>query len=278
MKKRDLRMEEQIRILCVDDERNVLRALERAFLDDDYEILTAASGKEGLAILQETAPVHVVISDFRMPEMNGVDFLKEVRKTRPDTMRMLLSGYADTASVVSAINDGEICKFIPKPWNDDELRISIVNAVKRYFLNRNDAELTRTLKTKNEELVQINGKLERLVDEKASRVRLQKELLVRAQIIHDSIPVGVVGIDPDGIIVQCNKQAEKLLSCAGPDIIGTRFEEKLPGEVTAFIEAIPDGESRSGRFLIHGTEVKVTVGFMDNCNQQGTILVLAREE
>src|SRR5208282_108119 len=94
-------MSEQIRILFVDDERNVLRSLERTFLDEDYEILTASSGAEGLSVLKSVSQVQVVISDYRMPEMTGVEFLREVCKGWPDTVRIVLSGYADTASIVS---------------------------------------------------------------------------------------------------------------------------------------------------------------------------------
>src|SRR5664279_3494055 len=126
-------MEEQIRILLVDDEKNVLKALERTFLDEEYEILKASSGIDGLSILESVSPVQVVISDYRMPEMNGVDFLREVCKKWPDTVRIVLSGYADTASIVSAINEGEIYKFISKPWNDDELKVAIANALERYY-------------------------------------------------------------------------------------------------------------------------------------------------
>ena len=153
-------MDEQIRILLVDDEVNVLRALERTFLDEEYEVLTASSGSEGLSILQDVSPVQVVVSDYRMPQMNGVDFLREVRRRWPDTVRIVLSGYADTAVVISAINEGEIYKFIAKPWNDDELRIAIINALERYSLNKKNIELTEALSAKIEELKQANAALE----------------------------------------------------------------------------------------------------------------------
>jgi two-component system NtrC family sensor kinase len=155
-------MDELIRILLVDDEINVLRALERTFLDEEYEVLTASSGSEGLSILQDVSPVQVVVSDYRMPQMNGVDFLREVRRQWPDTVRIVLSGYADTAVVISAINEGEIYKFIAKPWNDDELRIAIINALERYSLNKKNIELTEALSAKIEELKQANADLERL--------------------------------------------------------------------------------------------------------------------
>lgn len=155
-------MDELVRILLVDDEVNVLRALERTFLDEEYEVLTAPSGSEGLSILQDVSPVQVVVSDYRMPQMNGVDFLREVRRRWPDTVRIVLSGYADTAVVISAINEGEIYKFIAKPWNDDELRIAIINALERYSLNKKNIELTEALSAKIEELKQANAALERL--------------------------------------------------------------------------------------------------------------------
>ena len=161
-------MDELIRILLVDDEVNVLRALERTFLDEEYELLTASSGSEGLSILRDVSPVQVVVSDYRMPQMNGVDFLREVRRRWPDTVRIVLSGYADTAVVISAINEGEIYKFIAKPWNDDELRIAIINALERYSLNKKNIELTEALSAEIEELKQANANLERLTGREES--------------------------------------------------------------------------------------------------------------
>jgi len=102
------------RILLVDDERNVIRALERLFIDDDYEIFTAASGDEGLAILAEEE-VQLILADYRMEGMDGVEFLRRVYERWPDTIRIVLSGYADTGAVVGAINEGRVYKFIAKP-------------------------------------------------------------------------------------------------------------------------------------------------------------------
>ena len=271
-------MEEQIRILLVDDEKNVLRSLQRTFLDEEYEILTACSGIEGLSILESVSPVQVIISDYRMPEMNGVDFLREVCKKWPDTVRIVLSGYADTVSIVSAINDGEIYKFISKPWNDDELKVAIANALERYYLNKKNKELTYELKVKNEELEIINNDLERVITEKTSKVILLNEILTKVQNINSAIPVGVVGIDPEGIIVKCNKEAEKILFGNEPDFLGKRYQERLPGEVSEFVSSISGGEAISGMFDIQGAQVKVTASVMENADQKGLILVFMREE
>jgi two-component system, NtrC family, sensor kinase len=274
--KRRMEMEEPIRILFVDDERNVLRSLERTFLDENYEILTANSGTEGLQTLREVFPVQVVISDYRMPEMNGVEFLRQVCLQWPDTVRIVLSGYADSASIVAAINDGQIYKFIPKPWNDDELKVTIVNSLERYHLNKKNKELTDALQAKNAELELINNDLERMINEKTSKVLMQKEVIMRVQDITDAIPVGILGIDTDGIIVQCNREAEKLLCCNVPCLLGFHYDEKLPKGVCTFIENIPTKEAMSGRFNINESEVKITVGFLDSTNQKGTILVIDR--
>ncbi len=107
-------MSEEIKILCVDDEKNVLKALRRLFMDEDnYEILVAESGEHGLAMLAEEEGIRMVISDYRMPEMNGVEFLRQVYEKDPDTIRIVLSGYADTASVVEAINQARFINLFP---------------------------------------------------------------------------------------------------------------------------------------------------------------------
>lgn len=175
---------EQIRILCVDDERNVLRALERMFIDEEYEILCASSGEEGLALLDAAPQVQVVISDYRMPGMNGVEFLKEVFQRHPETIRIVLSGYADTAAVVSAINEGKIYRFVPKPWNDDELRITVSKALETFGVHRKNLQLAEELRLKDEEVTRLQATLEEQVRQRtaelAEKNRRLTELLARA--------------------------------------------------------------------------------------------------
>ena len=135
-------MEEMIKILCVDDERNVLKALRRLFIDEEhYEIIVAESGEEGLEALAEEKDVRLVISDYRMPGMTGVEFLAQVCEKWPDTIRIVLSGYADTSAVVEAINQGQIYKFIPKPWNDEDLKTTVSAALEHQELQRQNALL-----------------------------------------------------------------------------------------------------------------------------------------
>lgn len=116
-------------ILLVDDEQNVLRALARLLRRDGYQIFTASTFREAFDILG-TEKVHVVMSDHRMPEGKGTEFLSRVKATHPHTVRLILSGYADLGAVTEAINGGAVYRFLTKPWNDDELRETLREAVR----------------------------------------------------------------------------------------------------------------------------------------------------
>ncbi|ADH84995.1 response regulator receiver modulated diguanylate cyclase/phosphodiesterase with PAS/PAC sensor(s) [Desulfurivibrio alkaliphilus AHT 2] len=107
-------------LLIVDDEINVLKALQRLLLDEGYRVLTAPDAATGLELLARHR-VQVIISDQRMPGMRGIEFLSRVKEIYPDTVRMVLSGYADLETVVEAVNEGALYKFLAKPWKDDLL-------------------------------------------------------------------------------------------------------------------------------------------------------------
>ena len=115
-------------ILLVDDEENALRALTRFLLDTDYTIITASSGAEGLALL-DTHEVSVIVSDQRMPEMNGSEFLTRSRDKAPDATRILLTAYSDMNDTIDAINRGAIYKFVHKPLDDVTLKSTLHKAV-----------------------------------------------------------------------------------------------------------------------------------------------------
>jgi CheY-like chemotaxis protein len=123
--------EQKPTVLLVDDEPNILSALRRVLRRDGYEILTAQSGEEALEILAHQT-VMVILSDQRMPNMTGTEFLSRVKILHPRTVRIILSGYADLNSITEAINKGEIYKFRTKPWDDDELRSDVREAFIHY--------------------------------------------------------------------------------------------------------------------------------------------------
>lgn len=246
-------MEEPVRILCVDDDHNVLRSLMRLFLDDDYEILTATSGAEGLLILDRPGTVQVVISDFRMPGMNGVEFLSEVRRRWPETVRIVLSGYADAGSVVSAINEGQIYKFVAKPWNEHELQVTVANALERYELGRRNRELAEELRRKNGELTALNRDLEQRVAERMDALTAQNRRLTESLGILDNLPMAVVGIDDSGTVFHCNRMGMARFDRRNGPVIGANRRDVLTDAQNRLVERAleesrraPDGSASVG--------------------------------
>jgi FixJ family two-component response regulator len=124
-------MSNQSTVLFVDDEDFILKTIRKYLSNESFGLLFATSGEDALEILNHTA-VSVVVSDFRMPGMTGSELLRIVSDRWPETTRIILSGYADISSVISAINEGDIYKFINKPWQGDELREVIHSAITRY--------------------------------------------------------------------------------------------------------------------------------------------------
>jgi FixJ family two-component response regulator len=164
------------RVLFVDDEQNVLSAIKRMLFDEPYEQLYASSGEEALSLIK-TNSLAVVVSDMRMPVMDGVSFLEKSREILPDTIRIILSGQADMLSVMQAINRGGIWRFISKPWNDDDLKCTIRNALDLYAVRRERQCLLEELSQKNEQLESINRELEERVLQRTALIEAQKKLL-----------------------------------------------------------------------------------------------------
>ena len=118
----------QYKVLCVDDEPNILSALRRMLSLEGFEVLTAESGKQALELLAKDS-VHVIISDMQMPGMNGTELLAQVRQQWPQTMRLMLTGASDISGAIDAINQGAIYRYTAKPWNDEELLSTIKSAI-----------------------------------------------------------------------------------------------------------------------------------------------------
>jgi response regulator RpfG family c-di-GMP phosphodiesterase len=156
-------------LLFVDDEPGILSSLRRLFRPHGYRILIAESGQAGLDILEKEV-VDLVISDMRMPEMDGATFLKAVRGRWPGVMRILLTGYADITSTVSAINEGEIYRYISKPWDDSEIIIVVRDALVRQQLERENRRLTELTLRQNDELKTLNASLEQKVAERTAEL------------------------------------------------------------------------------------------------------------
>jgi two-component system probable response regulator PhcQ len=138
-------------ILLVDDEPNVISALERALLDEPYTIYSAESGEKGLELLSRTK-VKVIVSDERMPGMGGAEFLSRVKELHPPVVRIMLTGQASVESTMKAVNKGEIYRFLIKPWDDTELILSLRSAVEKYDMEEENRRLLRTVKRQSQEI------------------------------------------------------------------------------------------------------------------------------
>lgn len=193
-------------VLFVDDEQSVLSSIKRMLMDETYEQLFASGGEEALTLLEDN-DVSVIISDMRMPIMDGVAFLEKSRDLRPHAIRLILSGQSDMYSVMQAINRGGIWQYISKPWNDDDMKLTIRNALELYEAQVERLRLIDALEQKNSELEQFNNELEKRVLQRTSLIEAQKQLMHRM----------IDGMDLDDFV----KSASTLISelARGTDVV-----------------------------------------------------------
>ena len=133
-------------LLVVDDEPNIVRAIRRLFRGDTMNLETAGSGEEALQIVREK-PIHVLLTDNRMPGMPGIELVRKVRTINPDIVRMIISGQSDMDALLDAINDGEVFRFISKPWSDVDLKIAVNLAMAHRRLQDDNRCLKKRLAT-----------------------------------------------------------------------------------------------------------------------------------
>jgi putative two-component system response regulator len=138
-------------ILCIDDEVNILKSIKRLFIDEDYMVLTTTQGEEGLEILKKEK-VNVLITDQQMPGIKGIDIIKQARKISPQTVRIMITGYSDIDITISAINEGEIHRYIAKPWDNDQFKQVVKNALAKNEADKNGRYNEQRIKREMEDL------------------------------------------------------------------------------------------------------------------------------
>ncbi len=156
-------------VLLIDDEANILKALQRLLRNEPCRVLTASRGSEALDLLDRERP-QVVVSDQRMPEISGVDLLQSVRERHPDVIRILLTGYAEMNVAVEAINRGEIFRLVTKPWNDEELKATLRQAFDTFDLKSEIRRLNQVTREQNLKLQALNRGLEETVRERTKQL------------------------------------------------------------------------------------------------------------
>jgi two-component system NtrC family sensor kinase len=150
-------------LLLVDDDEHVLRALRRVLRRSHWHVLDAPDAARALEILEQE-PVQVVVSDYRMPGMSGVEFLRQVKGRYPRVQRVLLTGQADSTAIEEAVNQSEIFRFIWKPWDDSHLLVTIQGAVDQYWLLEENLRLQQLLTVRSAELERLNRELDQKLE------------------------------------------------------------------------------------------------------------------
>jgi len=168
-------------VLFVDDEVNILRALQRLLRHEEMNVLSTDRANEALEIVARE-PVQLVVTDQRMPDMSGVDLLSKVRERQPDVVRMLLTGYTEIDVAVDAINRGQIYRLVTKPWNDDELRATIRQALDHWDLKSEIKRLNQVTREQNFRLQDMNRNLEAKVRERTKQLVAKHQELRRAYV------------------------------------------------------------------------------------------------
>jgi CheY-like chemotaxis protein len=214
-------------LLLVDDEPSILSSLKRLLRGDGYRILTAHSGQQGLDVLA-AHPVDVIVSDQRMPGMTGVEFLRTVRQSYPDTVRIVLSGFTELQTVTDAVNAGAIYKFLTKPWDDAQLRSHVQEAFSYGAMANENRLLTLQVHTANQKLAAVNRRLESVLERQRRELEHGAISLDIAHEVLHNVPVGVLASDDTGTIVLANRAAATLFAAHG-SLLGGDLYRLFPG-------------------------------------------------
>lgn len=241
------------RILVVDDEEAILETMAFTF-EDDYEVHTAQDPRRALELLEKKGPFAVVLSDQRMPSMSGVDFVSEVWKRHPATVRMILTGFSDMEAIIQAINDGHVYAYITKPWEPDHLKQLMKQAVEHHRLTLENERLLAGL----------------------SRAKRFLEAVI------DELDSGAIALDSDGVIQAVNRPVREYFGLAS-DPRGRRFEDLLKergldaiGEAAAQVTR-EDGEATYYDLDVEGHRFRVTTRKLASDGAPLGVVVLFRE-
>lgn len=212
------------KIVVVDDERIVTSAFKTLLKVEGFsDAHFFNSPKDALDYLKDNQP-DLVISDFLMPEMNGLEFLSEVKKLYPEVSKILLTGYADKENAIKAINEIGLYRYIEKPWNNDDLIINIKNGIERSYLLSELRQKIFELEDAKKELEKYSHNLEQIVEERTADL---KQSNAKLEGIFNYCADGIVIINEDGIIEQVNPACETLIGLVGEKLLMTSIDDYL---------------------------------------------------
>jgi adenylate cyclase len=211
-------------IICIDDEQTILSSLERelkSFFGSDYLIETAEGGEEALELLEELLEegyeVPLVISDHIMPNIKGDELLKRIHEISPKTLKIMLTGQADIEAVVNAIKYAKLYRYLAKPWQAEDLKLTVQEAVNSYFTEKKLAEQYAQLQQMNQELAQLNQEQTVLIAKLQENENRLRQFL-------EAMPVGVGVVDAEGKPYYINQKAKEIF---GKGVLANTSSEQL---------------------------------------------------
>jgi response regulator RpfG family c-di-GMP phosphodiesterase len=233
-------MAEQLHVLCVDDEPKILEGLVLN-LRRHYRVSTATSGREGLALIAGNDPPAVVVSDMRMPEMDGASFLAQVKEQSPDSVRLLLTGQTDLNSAIAAVNQGQVFRFLTKPCNSQNLIAAIAAAAQQYRLVSAEKELLeKTLRGSVKALTEVLSLANPLIFGRATRLKQHASELVAGMGVPFSWQLEVaVTLSQIGCIVLTPENNEKLYYGKALTTVEAESTRCVPRIALQLLESIP---------------------------------------
>lgn len=258
-------------VLFVDDEAPILSSLKRLLRREPYAVLTADSGQAGLETLRQH-PVQVVVTDQRMPGTSGVEFLQQVKAQWPDTVRLVLSGYADADTIVEAINQGEVYRFINKPWNDDALRHTIGQAFAHWDMVMENRRLNELSSRQLAELRRLNALLEGSVEARTRSLEFSQEML-------ECLPQIVLGISAEGELMLTSGRARSELPPLRDIIPGVVIDDVLPPRAVEGVhDCLENRRQATFRFDWDGRPLRAQPALLGPADAlRGCVLVLEDE-
>jgi len=156
-------MAKKTTVLVLDDEENILNSIKRLFLNEPFGVVTTTDPDRAMRIIAKEE-IKVVVSDYRMPSVSGIDFLQKVKKTYPGSIRIFFTGYADIQAAEKAVNICQVYQFIYKPWNDDKFKTVVYQAIRQFDLAEKNRSLFEVAKVKNGKLKMLNNNLKATYD------------------------------------------------------------------------------------------------------------------